>query len=289
MEVTCWHCRAVFNPETTGKRCPNCGHHPEAWLAKLRFAAVDFIGPAFLVGMAFYRFHEDVMFSTLFIIGSLVWTAFIFYEDISDWVPTTDVPLVKPLMPDTWKRLASMHGSRQLGLSSISDTRTPKQASPPHASGLTGAEQLFIAVLTCALIAYAALRRNQFKSSLALTKIPVTFITYVAVIGGLIAYAVRRTSFEEQILRDGVLTPGVLTGWYDKSTYTRAGYHSYIRIRYQFWTESGQKFEGSGTLTSGTSVDSVSINQEPLKVFYLPQNPSKSVALCCTTSRVSLD
>lgn len=286
MELTCWHCRAVFNPETTVKRCPNCGRHPEVWLAKLRFAAVDFIGPAFLVGMALYQFHEDVMFSALFIIGSLVWVGFILYEDISDWVPTTDVPLTKPPMPDTWKRLAPMHGPGQLEPGSISDTGTPKQASAGRASGLTMAEQLLIAVLTSALIAYAALRWNQLKSSLSLTKIPVTFITYAAVVGGLIAYAVRRTSFEEQVLREGVLTTGVLAGWYDKSSYTRSGYHVYIRIRYYFWTESGQKFEGSGTLNPGLSTDSLSINQEPLKVFYLPQDPSKNVALCCTTSRV---
>src|SRR6267143_2174211 len=166
MEVTCWHCRAVFNPETTGKRCPNCGHHPEAWLAKLRFAAVDFIGPAFLVGMALYHFHEDVMFSTLFITGSLVWVGFILYEDISDWMPTPDVPLTKPPMPDTWKRLASMHGPGQLEPGSISDTGTSKHASAARASGLMIAEQLFIAVLTCSLIAFAVLRWNQFESSL---------------------------------------------------------------------------------------------------------------------------
>jgi len=286
MELTCWHCRAVFDPEVTGKQCPNCGHYPEAWLAKLRFAAVDFIGPAFLVGMALYRFHEDVIFSTLFIMGSLVWAGFILYEDVSDWVPVTGVSSSKPPMPDSWKGLASMHGPRQLESGSISDTGTPKKGWAARASGLTGAEQFFIAILACALIAYAALHWNKFQSPLSLTKIPVTFLTYVAVIGGLIAYAVRRTSFEEQVLREGVLTTGVLAGWYDKSSYTRSGYHVYIRIRYYFWTESGQKFEGSGMLNPGLSTDSLSINQEPLKVFYLPQDPGKSVALCCTTSRV---
>ncbi len=157
-----------------------------------------------------------------------------------------------------------------------------------RAQGLTRAEQLLIAALVCGSIVYFASRWRRIESFVQRGKISFAPLIYPAVILGIIVYAVQRSRGDERILRDGVLTPGVLTGWYDKSSYTRTGYHSHIRIRYQFWMESGQKFEGSGTLTSGTSVDSLSINQEPLKVYYLPQNPSKSVALCCTTSRVSL-
>ena len=158
-----------------------------------------------------------------------------------------------------------------------------------RAPGLTWAEQLLIATLVCGSIVYFVSRWQQMKNFVPNRKISFAPLVYPVVILGLIAYAVQRSRGDDRILRDGVLTPGVLTGWYDKSSYTRTGYHSHIRIRYQFWTESGQKFEGSGTLISDTSLDSLSINQEPLKVFYLPQNPSKSVALCCTTSRVSVD
>jgi hypothetical protein len=85
MEVTCWHCRSVFNPRENGGRCPNCGHHPEAWLAKLRFAAVDFIGPGALFAYVFVRFNEDPIFSLLFVIGAMIWAIFIVYEDVTDW------------------------------------------------------------------------------------------------------------------------------------------------------------------------------------------------------------
>lgn len=119
-------------------------------------------------------------------------------------------------------------------------------------------------------------------------KISFSSLIYPAVILGLIVYAVRQTRSDQRIVRDGVLTPGVLTGWFDNSSYTGVR-RTNIRIRYQFWTESGQKFEGSGTLMSGISFDSLTFNQEPLKVFYLPENPSKSVALCCTRSRAGLD
>ena len=35
-------------------------------------------------------------------------------------------------------------------------------------------------------------------------RVPIIFITYVAVIGGLVVFVARRTSFGEQVLRDGL-------------------------------------------------------------------------------------
>ena len=273
MEVTCWHCHAVFDPLVTGKRCPHCGHHPEAWLSKLRFAAVDFIGPAALIILVIANFREDPVFSALFVIGAAAWAIFIMYEDFTDWVPASEVPLSKPPMPDSWKQFQ--------GTSSSGTGYLATSSARPRASGLTWAERLLILILVSALIAYGALHWKQI-ASFRLANIP---ISYAAIFVGLIAYVVRRVGFEREVLRDGLLAAGALTGWYDKSGYTRWGYQTCVRIRYCFWTESGQKFEGSGTLTSGLSVDHLTINQEPLKVFYLPQNPSKNIALCCTTGR----
>jgi hypothetical protein len=285
MEVTCWHCRAVFDPTTTGKRCPYCGHHPEAWLAKLRFAAIDFIGPAGLVAVVVFNFKDDPAISAMFLFGAVVWAIFILYEDVSDWVPTSGALPIKPPMPEGWKQFSPVRGTRLIDATSSTGTGKRNQATAlPRTSGLTWAEQLLIAVLASALIAYGALHWNQIASFRGVMHIPVTSVAYVAVFGGLIVYGIRRTSFEKEVLRDGLLTTGVLAGWYDKSSYTRTGYQKYIRIRYYFWTESNQKFEGSGTLIAGLSADDLSINQEPLKVFYLPQDPSKNVALCCTAN-----
>jgi hypothetical protein len=289
MEITCWHCRAVFDPETAGKRCPNCGHHPDAWLAKLRFAASDFIGPVVLLGLALYNFRDDVVFSTLFAIGSLVWVGFIWYQDTEGWVPISDTPLSKPQMPETWRPMASLPSPREIEPALPTDSGASRQSSAPfRGSRLTLAEQVLIAALLSGLLVYAVLHRNQFADFVTRGKVPVFFM-YVGVIAGLVIYAVRRVRSDEQVLRDGILTTGVLAGWYDKSGYSRTGYYRNIRIRYQFWTESGQKFEGSGTLNSEYPEASLSIRQEPLKVFYLAQQPAKNVALCCTTCRVKLN
>jgi hypothetical protein len=283
VESTCWRCHAIFNPEATGKRCPNCGSHSQAWLAKLRFAAIDFIGPIVLIGVGLELLRDDPVFSVMFLVGSLVWAGVIYFQDTEDWVETPapdSAPLSKPPMPDSWKRSTSP---------SYTGNASSQELPMRRAPGLTWAEQLLIAALVCGSIVYFVSRRQRIENFVQNGKISFAPLIYAAVILGLIVYAVQRIRGDERIVRDGVLTPGVLTGWYDKSGYTRTGYHTNIRIRYEFWTESGQKFEGSGTLISGTSLDSLTINQEPLKVFYLPQNPSKSVALCCTTSRVGLD
>ena len=283
MESTCWRCHAIFNPEATGKRCPNCGSHSEAWLAKLRFAVIDFLGPIVLIGIGLEQLRDDPVFSVMFVVGSFVWAGFIYFQDAGDWVETAtpdSVPISKPSMPDSWKRSTSP---------SHQDSASSQELPMRRAPGLTWAEQLLIAALVCGSIVYFVWRWRQIGNFNQNGKISFAPLFYPAVILGLIGYAVHRSRGDERILRDGVLTPGVLTGWYDKSSYTRTGYNSYIRIRYQFWTESGQKFEGNGTLIPGTLLDNLSINQEPLKVFYLPQNPSKSVALCCTTSRVGPD
>lgn len=305
MEVTCWHCHAVFDPDATGKRCPHCGRRSEAWLAKLRFAAIDFLGPLVLMGLGLSELRDAPGLFVLFVVGSLLWAGFIYFQDTGDWIetPATDLNLIesrpapespilsKPPMPDSWKRLASVPSPRELESTSASySDNTSSQGLPVRrAPGLTWAEQLLIAALICVSIFYVVSRWRQIMNFVLHGKISLAPLITPAVILCIIAYAVRRTRADDQILRDGVLTPGVVTGWYDKTNLTRYGSQSYTRIRYQFWTESGQKFEGSGTLTSGYPSASLSIQQEPLKVFYLPQDPSKNVALCCTTSRVRAD
>lgn len=303
MEAACRRCRAIFDPDATGRRCPHCGRHSEAWLTRLRFAAIDFIGPIAVLAIGLFQLRDDPAFSIMFVVGSLIWAGFIYFQDTGDWIetPATDLNLVgsrpapespilsRPTIPDSWKRLASVPGPRELeSASGLSDSSPTQSMSMPHAQGLTWAEQILVAALICGSILYLALHWGQIKDFVRHGNVSIApFITPTVIIC-IIAYAVRRTRADDRIVRDGVLTAGVITGWYDKTNFTRYGSQPYTRIRYQFWTESGQKFEGSGTLNSGFSTASLSIQQEPLKVFYLPQDPSKNVALCCTTSRVKL-
>jgi hypothetical protein len=97
MEVTCWHCHAVFDPDATGKRCPHCGRRSEAWLAKLRFAAIDFLGPLVLMGLGLSELRDAPGLFVLFVVGSLLWAGFIYFQDTGDWIetPATDLNLIE--------------------------------------------------------------------------------------------------------------------------------------------------------------------------------------------------
>ena len=69
-----------------------------------------------------------------------------------------------------------------------------------------------------------------------------------------------------EVLRDGEFTIGY---WGDES--------------YQFWTRSGERFEHKGAIASrGKCLTSRGL----VPVFYLSDNPAKSVALCCVWSRI---
>ncbi|MGC1201913.1 MAG: hypothetical protein WA879_10220 [Candidatus Acidiferrales bacterium] len=54
-------------------------------------------------------------------------------------------------------------------------------------------------------------------------------------------------------------------------------------VVYQFWTRSGQRFEDSGPIESSALSDTGLV-----PVFYMPEDPTKNIALCCTKARVRL-
>lgn len=251
--------------------------------------------------MGLYSLRDEAASSVIFMAGSLIWAGSICFQNARDSFKTPattlnlgesaqvsdDTPLSRPPMPDSWKRLASMLPPRELESASGSyrhDVSTQNSLTR-RARGLTWAEQLLIAALICGLIVYVASHWRRIENAVRRGEISPTGFIYGVFILLVIGYGIRRVRYDDQILRDGVMTPGVLTDWYEQSTHSG---HS-VRIRYQFWTDSGQKFEGSGTLTPGFSEPSLSIAQEPLKVFYLPGSPGKNVALCCTVSRIRLD
>jgi hypothetical protein len=81
----------------------------------------------------------------------------------------------------------------------------------------------------------------------------------------------------QSLLRDGEVTMGVITDW-------ASGIEGKTAV-YQFWTLTGERFQHEAPLYS---------DKEPytdagvVPVFYLPQDPTGSVALCCTKLRVRI-
>jgi len=77
------------------------------------------------------------------------------------------------------------------------------------------------------------------------------------------------------LLRDGEVTIGVIADWISMG-------EGKVAV-YRFWTQSGQRFEHEKRVYSDESAFK-DIGLVP--VFYLAQEPTKSVALCCTVLRV---
>ncbi len=81
-----------------------------------------------------------------------------------------------------------------------------------------------------------------------------------------------------QLLRDGEATIGTIVDWI-------AGRRSSAVAVYQFWTRGGERFEHRSQVRSDKDEYSA---PGPVPVFYLPEDPTKSLALCCTALRVRM-
>lgn len=88
----------------------------------------------------------------------------------------------------------------------------------------------------------------------------------------------RREFLARSLLRDGEVTVGFVTGLVRRAV-------EGSNVSYQFWTRTGERFEHEGHFVSNKPVYS---KKELVPVFYMPENPAKSVALCCVSSRAKL-
>ena len=81
-----------------------------------------------------------------------------------------------------------------------------------------------------------------------------------------------------RLLRDGEATVGVMVEWIEH----RRGLSTAV---YRFWTRTGECFERRSPVTSDKDEQS---GIGPVLVFYLPEDPTKSIAMCSTQLRVKV-
>src|SRR5712675_407438 len=272
MEAACWHCGAIFVPDTSAGLCPHCGHNVRTPFARLRAADTNLV--ALILFLAFSVFViRSVLLSM--IATAQAWSMFTQKAEIGLHKPSValnletkksksiPVPLSRPAMPSDWRAIALLSRPRNVFMSSGAKTELVLTVS-------------IFALGLAAVFPHAS--RNEFLTLVHNPKDGVfgllwlTFWVYFG-ISGILEYFIGR-----EILRDGELTTGVLTDWREG----RGG----ISVSYQFWTDSGQRFERHGRVHSK---EELSNEKDPLKVFYLPQDPSKSLALCCTSWRLRPD
>ena len=296
MEVKCWRCSAVFVPEATAGRCPHCGYNFQTPFVRLRLAIGSFLGPTGLLAYGLYLLRDGGLAAIILLGGSIAWAWSIYTEKSARWfhkpiialgledqnreagsLPFTSDPiggptrpaqkprdlnfatLSKPTIPDNWRALAIVPCPRELSSTLFSHREVV----------------LTVGLILELVFILGQLSRDKLMAFFQHPGEGIWDLLFPAILALIIVRAIREASTEREALRDGLLTVGVITNWIDG----KRG----ASIDYQFWTDSGEKFEGHGRLVSK---EDLSILQEPLKVFYLPHNPAKNVALCCTALRV---
>jgi hypothetical protein len=273
-ELTCPRCRAVSVPATSAGLCPHCSYNFRAPMARIRLAAAKYGFPVLFVALGILLLRNG--FPALVIIGvaSFAWACSKLAEKSqtglherpvalkldAGTIHNASVPLSMPTMPGEWQPVALLSRPRDVYLPLAAQART------------------FLFIIIFFAFGGVALRQSVVliqNHSFRWYDLPLMFP--IATVPFIIAGIMRDLIAAREILRDGELTPAILTDW-------RQSRHG-IHLKYQFWTISGQKFEGEGKLNSKKELGA---KENPLLVFYLPQNPKSSVALCCTPLRLRL-
>lgn len=105
--------------------------------------------------------------------------------------------------------------------------------------------------------------------------IPLAFLVFCV---GARVPSVRKEFLARELLSNGNITMGVITDWH-------SSHQGATKISYQFWTATGECFKHRGTVVS----DKKSFAEgSAVPVFYLLEDPAKSVALCCARSKVRI-
>jgi hypothetical protein len=276
-EITCPRCGSVFTSSVELPPCPHCGLQCGTVAAKLRIKSPKFGRFAFVVAWCAvsvppFLFQVDWKYwacATLLLVLGLGWaylsrkTRVEFHDSalaLSGYTPkigaTDPAPslLRAPETPRQWKALTALPPPRQLYW--------------PSSARLN----LSLLVIACFSIGGSLLRFAHNHQSLlhAIYLRPGLGLKLLYLVVSMIAMLVflKRELGARTILRDGDVTIGY---WNDGA--------------YQFWTRSGQRFSRAAKI--GEPHDALT-DAGLVPVFYLPEEPTRSVALCSVYLRVRI-
>ena len=268
-EATCPRCSAVFVTSNTAGLCPNCSYNYRTLFARIRSFDSNLVALIFLLVFSLFVIHSVILFG---IAAAQVWSIFAQKAKIGLYKPPialdletrkpnpTFIPVSKPPILGEWKPLTMLARPRDVSL------------SPKTFSELAFTTAVHLAVL-------AAFIRSFWGQITTFAQHPLDSLFDLIWLGLWLfigAAGLRDWIVAREILRDGELTTGLLTDW-------REGEHGPSIS--QFWTDSGLRFERRGKVVTK---EELANEKDPLNVFYLPHDPKKSVALCCTSLRLKI-
>lgn len=284
-ETHCLRCGFVFFADPTQTLCPHCGRNFHTPLRRAWSVGSPFIWLSGCYLLTIWPIFRDERTSatdweSVLVTGVLlaVALAFLFYmrkQSSSQQTFTALNPRVKEVY-DAASKLAPVSPARP---------ETPAQLQP--LISLSRPRTIYFPLrakvgVTVFAIFYVGAVATAWKRYMPPTgrHIALTYNLFGFVflaLGLRAAIGLLHREFSAQtLLRDGEVTIG-----YVIDAVRRVG--GGANVSYQFWTRLGERFEHQGPLVSRESIYS---NKELVPVFYMPENPAKSVALCCVRSRV---
>ena len=269
-ELVCPRCAAVVAISQPAL-CSNCSYDFSRPTARVRSVASRHLWLIVLLPFAVATIRVGPVFSAIVALFVLLGISFSLTEkmrqSLSLNAPKVHVPvsMSKPELPAEWEPIARVPRPR--------DVYSPPTTKVWSVLGAAGC-------VVAAVFAIYTLGKNfavaaHGRSVLRLVWDNWFLLLWVAGFISIGAASVRGFFIERELLRDGELAPGVLTDW-------RKGRHG-ISVCYQFWTSSGQRFEGRGKLNSERDLNA---SEGIFPVFYFSHQPKSNVALCCTDLRI---
>jgi hypothetical protein len=283
-EIHCPRCGALYFPSAYVRLCPHCSAGVPTFFSKLWIQARRFAWTLILISLIVAALRPPAWawaFAGFLVVLALLasaWSILSQHFRRGAYAPLNLINLyprqapleVNPVVPRPpptpreWKHLLSMGRPREV--------YWPRAArlgiSCDAAANVTF---LIFLVLLGRRHGWVFVRHHTFDPSELAILIPIALWIYL--LPGRILQELRART----LLRDGEVTIGCLITWVSRG--------QPYRVSYQFWTQTGERFERDGILMAG--YDS-SKGTDRIPVFYLPQDPSKSIALCCTASRIRL-
>lgn len=277
MEIYCPRCGSVFTSPVDSPPCPHCGLECGTITTKLRiksprYGRLAFVVAWFALSVPPFLFQVDWKYwacAALLLVLGLGWAYLlqrvrVEYHDsalalsagarnIKAAVPAPPT-LRAPETPRQWKALTALP--------------PPRQVYWPSSAKLS----LLLLVIACLSIGASLLDFARDHQSLihAIYSRPAIGLRLLYLVASMIAMLVslRRELAAVTILRDGEVT----IGYWNEGTY-------------QFWTRAGECFRRVAGITAP---EDALTDSGLVPVFYLPEDPVQSIALCSVDARVRI-
>lgn len=283
-EVVCSHCGAAFFSGAEVPVCPHCGGNP--------------------LGMTWRRMG-DLGIENLGAVIWILWFVLVFQPQRADWGttavtaalavaaggwilyfrksstgkgPVTALNLTERAEPFTGPWTEPKPPSIPGRWSSLMSLPRPREVFWPWRSKLSKIADVIFMLGSAGYVGIVIHgHRIIFTGWKAVAPKDWSLFAMTALGDFFVIVGVYREIESRHFLRDGEVTIGRIVDWTEHR-------ESPVTAVYQFWTRSGERFQHRGAIRS----DRDKLEMGPMPVFYFPEDPSRSLALCSTGLRVRI-